>query len=103
MSDLRNSGDFNSAPMAPEGIRATENGFGEKHTIIDNGGLSGFHHFEEKEEGSGKAKVIGGALVVALLLGAASLLCFQRLGHSAGCDEGAGFVGGVEWADSDHS
>ncbi len=76
MSNLRNSNGFNAAPMAPDEIRVTETGFGGKHTLIDNGGLSGFHHFEEEEEGSGKAKMIGGGLVVALLLGAAGLYAF---------------------------
>ena len=86
MSDLRNPNGFNSAPMAPEEIReeirATEAGFGEKHTIVDNGGLSSVHHFEEEEEGSGKAKMIGGGLVVALLLGAAGLYAFTGSGSA---------------------
>jgi hypothetical protein len=86
MSDLRNPNGFNSAPMAPDEIRdeirATEIGFGEQHTMIDNGGLSGFHHFEEEEEGSGKAKMIGGGLVVALLLGAASFYAFSGSGSA---------------------
>lgn len=76
MSNLRNSNGFNAAPMAPDEIRVTETGFGEKHTLVDNGGLSSFHHFEEEEEGSNTAKMIGGGLVVALLLGAAGLYAF---------------------------
>lgn len=82
MSNLRNSNGFNAAPMAPDEIRVTETGFGEKHTLIDNGGLSRFHHFEEEEEGSGKAKIIGGGLVVALLLGAAGLYAFTGSGSA---------------------
>ena len=76
MNELRNNGFRDSAPMVSEEIRRTDTGFGEKHVLNDNGGLSGFHHFEEEEKGSNKAKLMGGALVVALLLGAAGIYTY---------------------------
>src|SRR5580704_7997915 len=76
MTDFRNNGFNASTPVATEG-------FGEKHVLNDNGGLSGFHHFEEEEEGSGRAKLIGGALVVALLMGGAGLYMFSGSSTSA--------------------
>ena len=79
MTDLRNNGFSDSAPIMSEEIRRTDSGFGEQHVLNDNGGLSGFHHFEEEEEGGSKAKLIGGALVVALLLGAAGIYAYTRL------------------------
>ena len=46
--------DFSASMPASDEIR--QEGWAEKHVLIDNGGLSSFHHFEEEEEGSGKAK-----------------------------------------------
>lgn len=69
MSDLRNNSFDDAAPVTMSEEIRREN-ISEQHVLNDNGGLSGFHHFEEEEEGSNKAKMIGGALVVALLLGA---------------------------------
>ena len=60
----------------PEEVRRADTGFGEKHVLHDNGGLSSFHHFEEEEKGSGVGKLMGGALVVALLLGAAGIYAY---------------------------
>ena len=76
MSDLRNNSFQGSAPMMSEEFHRSEGGFGEKHVLHDNGGLSSFHHFEEAEKGSSQGKLIGGALVVALLLGAAGIYAY---------------------------
>jgi hypothetical protein len=82
MTDLRNNGFSDSAPIMSEEIRRTDSGFGEQHVLNDNGGLSGFHHFEEAEEGGNKGKLIGGALVVALLLGAAGIYAYTGTGSA---------------------
>jgi hypothetical protein len=82
MTDLRNNGFSDSAPIVSEEILRTDNGFGEQHVLNDNGGLSGFHHFEEAEEGGNKGKLIGGALVVALLLGAAGIYAYTGSGST---------------------
>lgn len=83
MSDLRNNSFDESAPVVMSEEIRRENGFGEQHVLNDNGGLSGFHHFEEEEEGSNKAKMFGGALVVALLLGAAGIYAYTGTGSGA--------------------
>src|ERR1700744_1231198 len=82
MSDLRNNGFSDSAPVTMSEEIRRENSFGEQHVLNDNGGLSSFHHFEEEEEGSNKAKMIGGALVVALLLGAAGIYAYTGSGSA---------------------
>src|ERR1700744_3641754 len=82
MSDLRNNGFSDAAPVNMSEEIRRENSFGEQHVLNDNGGLSGFHHFEEEEEGSNKAKMIGGALVVALLLGAAGIYAYTGTGSA---------------------
>ena len=70
--------------MPPEEIRRID-GFGEKHVLNDNGGFSSFHHFEQEDEGSNRTKLIGGALVVALLLGAVGIYAYTGSGsHPAG-------------------
>ncbi len=79
MNTLRNLNGFTDSPIIPGEIRREE----PAHTFNDNGGLSGFHHFEEAEEGSGKAKMIGGALVVALLLGATGIYAYTGSGTKA--------------------
>ena len=75
MSDFRNNGSNDSAPIAQEEIRRDEI-IGGQHGLNDNGGLSRFHHFDEEEEAGSRGKLIGGALVVALLLGAAGVYMY---------------------------
>jgi hypothetical protein len=78
-----NSRSFNdSVPIAPQEIRLADNGVGERHVLNDNGGLSSFHHFEENEEGGSQGKLIGGALVVALLLGAVGIYAYTGSGSN---------------------
>jgi hypothetical protein len=81
MSDLRNDGFNDSAPATMSEEIRREN-LDERHVLNDNGGLSSFHQFEEEEEGSNKAKMIGGALVVALLLGAAGIYAYTGSGSA---------------------
>ena len=82
MNNLRSKSFNDSVPVAPEEIRRSDNGFAEQHVLNDNGGLSSFHHFEEKEEGGTQGKLIGGALVVALLLGAAGIYAYTGNGSN---------------------
>jgi hypothetical protein len=82
MSNLRNNGFNESVPIGPEEILRGNGGFGEQDVLIDNGGFSSFHHFEEKDEGGNQAKLIGGALVVALLLGAAGIYAYTGSGSN---------------------
>lgn len=82
MNNLRSKSFNDTVPMASEEIRRTDSGFGERHILNDDGGLSSFHRFEEEEEGGTQGKLIGGALVVALLLGAAGIYAYTGNGSN---------------------
>jgi hypothetical protein len=82
MNNLQSRSFNDSVPIASEEVRLADNGFAERHVLNDNGGLSSFHHFEEKEAGGNRGKLIGGALVAALLLGAVGIYAYTAGGSN---------------------
>ena len=81
MNTLR---DFNSNDAAliatPPDVRLNHDSYANR--FRDTGGLSSFHRAEEAEEGSNRGRLIGGALVVALMLGAAGIYAYTGSGST---------------------
>jgi len=82
MNALRNFNSNDAAALitTPPNVRLNHDS--NAHRFRDTGGLSSFHRAEKAEEGSNRGRLIGSALVVALLLGAAGIYAYTGSGST---------------------